>query len=175
MKKILTIVVILLVGIKMNAQEIFLEQGRTMTLPQAGAYYRLSPEDAKKFKGTWISKDQNFKIVISTEKVFLEGPDFYMERLIGKYCQNSLKCSFDIKESELLAGSISYEDGVSADFLFKEKEKSELGSAKLKLIDPNKALWTLKHRERITINKGKNDSSFSVPMHAILTKVEEEK
>lgn len=171
MKNLILGIFILITGNQTNAQEIFMTPGNTITELQAGAYYRLSPEDAKKFTGIWISPNQNFKILISTEKKFLEGPNIYMEKLTGKYCLNEQNCIFEAKEINLSVGSILFEDGVSAEFILQDQIKNKLGNAKLELIDENRAKWTVSNRETITFNKEKSDYNFSVPTEVILTKV----
>lgn len=171
MRNLSIIIVLFLSGVlNINAQEVVLKKGHNISELHKGAYYRLDPEFRKKYVGTWISEDEKFKIFIITKKVFLKGPDIHMEILIGDYCYDFLDCNFSNNKFSLSVGSINYENGTTAEFIFDDQKKSKRGNAELRLIEGNKAKWTLKNRERSLF--GEFDPTFSVPTEAIMTKIE---
>lgn len=170
MKKLIIVILFLSGVLDINAQEVILKKDHNITELHKGAYYRLDPEYRKKYTGIWISEDNKLKISITTKKAFLEGPDIYMEKLIGNYCYDTVDCNSDDKFS-LSVGSIDYEDGITAEFIFNDEKKNKLGNAKLKLIEGDKAKWTLTNRREGLI-LGAYDRSFSVPTEAIMTRVE---
>ena len=168
----LTILVVLLLGFfNSTAQEVIITSEKLSGKIEKGSYYKYSEEDVQKIFGTWISDDHTFRLYITEKTVYFEDFDVSMQKFVGKYCNESLDCNFDNKEFSLKAGSIEYKDGITVSFLFNDEKKNKLGTAKLKLIEGNKAKWTLTNsREGLII--GEYDRSFSVPTEIILTKVE---
>lgn len=170
--KNLLILTVFLIGLhNLSAQEVIMTGKKNTQKMQEGSYYKYAEEDVEKFRGTWATEDGEFKVFISEKKKYFKDFDVYMQRLTGNYCKEVTNCNIDSQDFSLLSGSIEYEDGITARFLFKDKKKNKLGTAKLELIEGNKAKWTLtNNREGLII--GEYDRSFSVPSEAIMTKIE---
>lgn len=171
MKNLLILTVILFGFHNLKAQEVIMTGSKITQKMQKGSYYKYADEDVEKISGTWATEDGKFQIFITEEKKYFNDFDVYMQRLRGKYYNEITNCNFDNKNISLKAGSIDYADGITVEFLFSDQEKSKLGNAQLKLIEENKAKWTLTNRREGLII-GEYDRTFSVPTDVILTKVD---
>lgn len=171
MKNLLILTVILFGFHNLKAQEVIMTGSKITQKMQKGSYYKYADEDVEKLSGTWATEDGKFQIFITEGKKYFNDFDVYMQRLRGKYCNEITNCNFDNKNISLNSGSIGYKEGITAIFLFSDQEKNKLGNAKLKLIEENKAKWTLTNRREGLII-GEYDKTFSVPTEAIMTRVE---
>src|SRR5687768_7930501 len=130
--------------------------------------------DLKKFEGTWEYEHQGEKFIINLKMEKLTKEEFTMDFLQGYYTH--------IKDGIVLANAVDQTKktiavGTFADstnkikFLFKDLVKDKLGEATMELEGNNRdvALWKLTNTEGIRV--GKYDYSFSVPLKAVLKRI----
>ncbi|MGB4775121.1 MAG: DUF6705 family protein [Daejeonella sp.] len=144
-----------------------------------GSYHKI-PE-LQRFEGAWIYTHQldTFKIILDLRKVFLKGPNVYIDQLYGNYIyihKGRIVSNVDTIKT-IQHGGVYKPEPNRLTFEFIDRLKGIKGSGVLELLHgkTDEAVWTLYNKEEPFFVPGREsghlDYTFSVPVKAILKKV----